>query len=321
MMKTRAITKGFGWRGVKLCAVFLLVILLVSCGAQDESKPQTKTDEKGFYSYDGYVVKTDYPLDEDSVDKAAKKIKNIYDMYLDGTNVQAYYSIVPDKNFCIGATAGVDVIDYKKMTDIMKSKTEYMPYIDIMGLLDITDYYKTDVHWRQEKITDVAAKLAEAMGVSLTAEYETRQAKADFVGAYGRQSDLEMEAEPLNYLYNTLFDSCKVTDYETNSEMPIYDLTKAESEKGEGYDMFLGGSKSLITVENPNSATNRELVIFRDSFGSSIAPLFAEAYSKITLVDIRYLPSEMVARFVTFDNQDVLFLYSTPVLNNSVTMK
>ena len=62
-------------------------------------------------------------------------------------------------------------------------------------------------------------------------------------------------------------------------------------------------------------------MIFRDSFGSSIAPLFAESYSKITLVDIRYLPSEMVGRFVTFDNQDVLFLYSTPVLNNSVTMK
>ena len=130
-----------------------------------------------------------------------------------------------------------------------------------------------------------------------------------------------MEAEPLNYLYNVLFDSCKVTDYETNSEMPIYDLAKTESAKGEGYDMFLGGSKSLITIENPNAATDKELVIFRDSFGSSIAPLFAEAYSKITLVDIRYLPSEMVGRFVTFDNQDVLFLYSTPVLNNSVTMK
>ena len=320
-MKTQTKTKSFRQRGVKLCAAFLLVILLAACGTQGENKPQTKTDEKGFYSYDGYVVKTDYPLDEDSVNKAAEKIKNIYDMYLEGTNVQPYYSIVPDKNYCIGTEAGIDTIDYKKMVDLMKLKTDYMPYLDITRLLGITDYYKTDAHWRQEKITDVAAELAEAMGVSLNAEYETKEAKADFVGAYSRQSDLEMKAEPLNYLYNALFDSCKVTDYETNSEMPIYDLAKTESVKGEGYDMFLGGSKSLITIENPNAATDKELVIFRDSFGSSIAPLFAEAYSKITLVDIRYLPSEMVGRFVTFDNQDVLFLYSTPVLNNSVTMK
>jgi len=320
-MKTQTKTKSFRQRGVKLCAAFLLVIMLAACGTQGENKPQTKTDENGFYSYDGYVVKTDYPLDEDSVNKAAEKIKNIYDRYLEGTNVQAYYSIVPDKNFFTGAEAGVETIDYKNMADLMKLKTDYMPYIDITGLLDITDYYKTDAHWRQEKIRDVAAKFAEAMGASLNAEYENKEAKPDFVGAYSRQSDLEMEAEPLNYLYNALFDSCKVTDYETNSEMPIYDLTKTESEKGEGYDMFLGGSKSLITIENPNAATDKELVIFRDSFGSSIAPLFAESYSKITLVDIRYLPSEMVGRFVTFDNQDVLFLYSTPVLNNSVTMK
>ena len=88
-MKTQTKTKSFRQRGVKLCAAFLLVILLAACGTQGENKPQTKTDEKGFYSYDGYVVKTDYPLDEDSVNKAAEKIKNIYDMYLEGTNVHA----------------------------------------------------------------------------------------------------------------------------------------------------------------------------------------------------------------------------------------
>ena len=35
-------------------------------------------------------------------------------------------------------------------------------------------------------------------------------------------------------------------------------------------------------------ATDRELVIFRDSFASSLAPLLMEQYAKITLVDIRY---------------------------------
>ena len=109
--------------------------------------------------------------------------------------------------------------------------------------------------------------------------------------------------------------------YETGKVISVYDTEKAGSEEGDGYDLFLHGSKSLLTVENPEAETDKELVIFRDSFGSSIAPFFAEYYSKITLIDIRYLASEMVGRFVDFDNQDVLFLYSTPVLNNSVTLK
>jgi hypothetical protein len=87
------------------------------------------------------------------------------------------------------------------------------------------------------------------------------------------------------------------------------------------YDVFLSGSVSLLTIENPKSATDRELVIFRDSFGSSLAPLLVESYAKVTLVDIRYLQSERLGQFLQFDDQDVLFLYSTLVLNNSETLK
>ena len=85
--------------------------------------------------------------------------------------------------------------------------------------------------------------------------------------------------------------------------------------------MFLSGSKSLLTIENPNATTDKELIIFRDSFGSSIAPLLAEGYAKITLVDIRYMSPNMLGNFMEFTDQDVLFLYSTGVLNNSITIK
>lgn len=82
--------------------------------------------------------------------------------------------------------------------------------------------------------------------------------------------------------------------------------------------MFLTGSRALITIENPNATEDRELIVFRDSFGSSIAPLLAGGYSKVTLVDIRYISPAMIGRFVDFEGWDVLFLYSSQILNNSV---
>jgi len=63
------------------------------------------------------------------------------------------------------------------------------------------------------------------------------------------------------------------------------------------------------------------LILFRDSFGSAIAPLLVQGYRSITLVDIRYLSSAMLDRFIDFYGQDVLFLYSTIVLNNSETLR
>ena len=85
-------------------------------------------------------------------------------------------------------------------------------------------------------------------------------------------------------------------------------------------EMFLSGPLSLVTIENPKCTSGKELIIFRDSFASSIAPLLAEGYTKITLADIRYLRSDFLDRFIAFKDQDVLFLYSTLVLNNSKSL-
>ena len=65
-----------------------------------------------------------------------------------------------------------------------------------------------------------------------------------------------------------------------------------------------------------NATTDKKLVIFRDSFGSSIAPLFVQDYQSVTLVDLRVM-NRMSLRFVDFENADVLFRLSALVLNNT----
>ena len=92
-------------------------------------------------------------------------------------------------------------------------------------------------------------------------------------------------------------------------------------EKMDSYDIYLDGASSYIEIINDRVLSDRELVIFRDSFSSSLAPLLIEYYSKITLIDIRYINSEMYLDKINFDNQDVLFLYSTLLVNNSYTLK
>ena len=76
-----------------------------------------------------------------------------------------------------------------------------------------------------------------------------------------------------------------------------------------------------MTIDNSNAGSEKELVVFRDSFGSSLAPLLAEGYKKITLVDIRYIQPGVLKSYIDFSGQDVLFIYSTMVLNNSETLK
>ncbi len=156
-------------------------------------------------------------------------------------------------------------------------------------------------------------RLEDAMHMDFTEEYEEHVVETPFYGAYYSQAMLPCEADTLVYLTNRILDNCEVTSYNTGVPKPakMYDLEKAEGK--DGYEMYLSGSDAFLVVENPMVNTNRELVIFRDSFGSSLAPLLVPAYAKVTLVDLRYLKPEMIGRLMEFDNQDVLFIYSTLV--------
>ena len=87
------------------------------------------------------------------------------------------------------------------------------------------------------------------------------------------------------------------------------------------YDLFLSGATPLTVIENPNAAAKRELVIFRDSYASSLAPLLIENYSKITMVDLRYMHSSLLPEYVDFTDADVLFLYSDRLANDSLLLK
>ncbi len=289
--------------------------------AQSETGIFNKKSNNGIIEKDGYIAKIEYPLNEESLDNAAKKFNNVYEKYLKDTNTKVYFSVIPDKSYyLIGEDENYLSLDYEKLVTDITEKTSFMKYIDIFSELSIESYYKTDSHWSQNKILPVAEKIAGEMGVQLNSQYEEISPDKSVYGVYyGQYAINNIMPDSLTALSNETIYNAKVTDYQNNRTIPVYDFSKADGR--DFYESFLGGPLSLITIENENASTEKELVIFRDSFGSSLAPLFIEGYKKITLVDIRYIHPNMLSQFIEFNNQDVLFIYSTSVINNSETLK
>jgi hypothetical protein len=190
-----------------------------------------------------------------------------------------------------------------------------------MEKLSPEDYYRTDTHWRQEQLLPVAQSLCQAMGVTAprAEDFTVRELEKPFHGVYYGQAALPMEPDALRYLESPTLSQCRVYNFETGKYAQVYDLTKEDS--ADLYEVFLSGPVSMLRIENPQATTDRELILFRDSFGSSLAPLLVQGYKTVTLVDLRYVSSAMLDRFIDFHGQDVLFLYSTLVLNNSLQMR
>ena len=305
-MRRRKIIAGIG---AALLCLFVFVLILRS----------SRRISEGFYSYEGYISNVEYPMDEESIDHAGDVFRALYERYLKGTDTKVYLSVVPDKN-CFTADGGkAEKMDYDAFYERLRQNCDYMSYIPIAQLLELDDYYRTDMHWRQEKLLPVAEALAGGMGAKLSDTWEEVDSGVDFEGMYAAKLPDKAQPERFYYLNSSFLDGVRVYDYQNDRETAVYDLEKLSS--SDPYDAFMGGDLSLVTIENPNAPDGRELVIFRDSFASCLAPLLSEAYSRITLVDIRFLMSSYVGNFVQFKDQDVLFLYSTSVINHSQMFK
>ncbi len=269
-------------------------------------------DNNGMFEKNGAIYKMEYPLKEENVNKSVDKIKEIYEKYLQ--EMKAYYAIIPDKNYYLKEDEHLK-IDYNRLKQIMSEKLEHMQYIDIWDDLELNDYYRTDLHWRQENLQKVVKKIQTSMqNENMEEQNYIKNNIGEFYGTYYGQLGVNVNPDEMYILTNETIENCKTYNYEKGEIGTIYDKSNSKDK----YDIYLSGATPLIYIENPNAKEQKELLIFRDSYGSSLAPLLVQNYQKITLIDLRYMSSTLLDDYIEFKNQDVLFLYSTLVLNQNV---
>ena len=275
-------------------------------------------DNNGVYQVDGSFSKLEAELNEESVRAAGEKFNALREQYFPGSAV--YYGVIPDKNYYLAAANGYPHLDYDRLDEILDGTVQNMTRIDLADCLSIEDYYKTDSHWRQERLEKVARRIGDTMGVGVApfSGYHA-QSRADFRGVYWGQSALQLPAEALYYLTDDTLEQCTVHHFETGEDTGVYEVEELEGK--DPYNVFLGGADALLTITNPGAKSGRELILFRDSFGSSLAPLLVQDYQTVTLVDLRYVSSQILDQYIDFHGQDVLFLYSPSVYNSSAMLK
>ena len=248
-----------------------------------------RLDNNGIYLAQGSAAKLEYPLNEASVEKAVAKFQSIYDRYLKESSGKIVFSVVPDKSFYLAAANGYPSMDYEAMFSAFR-ELPWADYVDLTAALSGDSYYRTDTHWRQECLMDAAALLAQSLGVDIRADFTPVKLERPFYGVYYGQAALPMKPDELWVLESDSLYACTTYNIENRKTAQVYDMEKLSSR--DLYDVFLSGPVSVLTVENPAANTDKELIVFRDSFGSSMVPLLIPGYAKVTLVDIRYLPAD-----------------------------
>ncbi|MFI3208463.1 MAG: DHHW family protein [Eubacteriales bacterium] len=281
-----------------------------------------KTDSSGYVNLDGHLFQIQTTYDESQVVQAAELFQSIASNYFTKSNV--YYSIIPDKNYFVDS---LPKYDYENVNIVFREEFSLATEINVYDTLELDDYYYTDLHAKQESLLTLGSRLLTQMSgydVDLCEEdYQLVLATETFNGGYAANSAYLTTPDILCYLENQMTKEAMVYDYETDTTGSIYTSDKLEGM--DSYDIFLGGARALLTIQNPLVDNGKKIIIFRDSFGSSIAPLLLSEYEEITLVDLRYVSVEYAMSLLNSEeNQsytDVLFLYQVQILYNSNSFK
>lgn len=271
-----------------------------------------QTDKSGLYRSKNVGLGEFRRTDAASFRQSAEKIKKAADS-CGAQSLHIYYAIVPDKSvYAENYMPGFDLAEAESiLLDVLGGYT----YIPLADTLQAESFYRTDLHWNQSMISGAANHLLDGMGAAANAAAFPIVTGGDFRGVYAGQLALPTPADVLRYedvpgLRVHYLDE-KTLRFEPG---PVYDSGRFSGI--DPYDMFLRGPQPLIIIEN-DAAPQRALYLFRDSFGSSLAPLLTTAYSSITVIDLRYIHLSLLNQFVDFiPGSDALFLYSSQIFNN-----
>lgn len=294
-----------------------------------------QSDNNDKYIHDGYIAEMAL-LNEEVFQKNLASIQRIYEKYLkDAQGCNVYMAVIPDKNYYLAEPSNHLSLDYGKLFADVQANAPWATHISLLDKLELSDFYRTDTHWRQEEILDVAQKIANAMGAEgpKAEDFTLQKLEDTFYGVYYGQIALPVAGEDMFLLRSDVLDNCLVSYDGAEAVKGVYDWDRSKVElvdKGNGkyevygdmYEVFLSKESGKIVIENPSATTDKELVVFRDSFGRSLIPLLVQDYAKVTVLDTRWLAggTYMLQNHIQFENQDVLFLYSALVLN-SVELK
>ena len=124
--------------------------------------PEPPAPDDVVYVYNGYAARTDAAFDAASLDRAAYRFQHLHDLYFAGRGI--YLAVVPDKALFTVPPEDYTPAGAAETANDLCSALDFLTPVDIAGGLTLSDYYRTDPHWRQEQLRPVADTLLTAMG-------------------------------------------------------------------------------------------------------------------------------------------------------------
>lgn len=295
-----------------------------------------KKEIKGIFTEDGIMIQSwrtsDYSAD--SVSKNLSAMESFAEKY---PKMKMYFMLAPNAQEIYSDTlpANCGAADQKQFIkncyDSLPSLTNIDVYSGLLAAKNEYIYYRTDHHW-----TSYGAYIgykAAASAMKFTAynedKFSVEHASNEFRGTlYSKTLDNSITPDTIDiYALANNEPQVKVSVYKSGAEPDsTYDSLYFREflDVKDKYSTFLGQNVPRIDIDSdiPQENDKGSLLIFKDSYAHSLIPFLAKNYSHITVLDLRYINSDLSNIGVNLkDYENVLFMYNVITFSQDTNVK
>ena len=272
-----------------------------------------QVSEEIWRDQEGYLVEAPIQASADQLTKRLSRIAALGEK----TGLPVYVMAVPSTGYVRRATLPLALADLYAPEELLLREIGSAPGITAVSLGETflkegqSWYYRTDHHWTGEGAYAAYRLFMETAGrEALSYDDFYHHTVAGYVGSTRSRSALWLAKGDTLTIDEPIDTQVRITfsdDDRVYDSLFFYDhLTEYD-----WYPLFLDGNHPMTVVENLSAPADAPvLMLVKDSFGNTLAPLMVPGYSKIVLVDPRYYRGSVSELCREQGADEILFCYS-----------
>ena len=287
-----------------------------------------KKEINGVYTLDDQLIQAFKEYDPDTVQKSIDAMNgfaaNHPDMQVSlmlaptaqelfSSEIPAYAGYLSEKSFideCYKKMSGISTVDC--LSFLSGHKNDYV-------------FYRTDHHWTSLGAYYAYCAAAKTLGYSSYGldSFNIETASSSFRGTlYSKTLDNSITPDSIDYymlasgepkVKMTVFDGRNETAYDSMYVRSYLDVK-------DKYSSFTGSNSPLVTIET-DVDNGKNLLLIKDSYAHSLVPFLSKHYSKITMVDMRYINTDLNNLIDLSEYQQAMFMFNVVSFSSDLHVK
>ena len=179
-------------------------------------------------------------------------------------------------------------------------------------------FFKSDHHWTARGAYYAYASFAESVGFDATPleQFEYAILSETYNGSmytYTQRPEVKNYLDTVEAFYPTKAHTMTITDVYGR----VHNFNSSIVAGHRNYLSFISGDHPFTVINVPENPQDRNIIVFKDSFGNAFVPFLCEHYGNIFVIDTRHTSMNVYEYFKDYDITDIVFVNNIQAANSA----